>query len=110
MLPVGMFLGAAVGAAITYAYKDDSTKAWLVKSSDDLKSKASSLVASFKTKAEPEEAEAEVQVITTSDTASEVTPPKESVMEVTTEEIVVTPEQEIPVKNSKSKGKSTGKV
>ena len=108
MLPVGMFLGAAVGAAITYAYKDDSTKAWLSKTSDDLRNKASSLVASFKTKVEPEETE--VEVIATSDTTSEVTPSKESTIEVTTEETVVTSEQEIPVKNSESKVKSTGKV
>ena len=50
MFPLNLVVGAAVGAAVTYVYKDEPAKQWLGESGRKLKEGASSFVASFKKK------------------------------------------------------------
>lgn len=50
MFPLNLVVGAAVGAAVTYVYKDEPAKQWLRESGSKLKEGASSFVTSFKKK------------------------------------------------------------
>ncbi|MEZ5453132.1 MAG: hypothetical protein R3E93_10030 [Thiothrix sp.] len=52
MFPLNFVVGAAVGAAATYVYKDEPAKHWLGETGQKLKEGANSFMASFKQKAE----------------------------------------------------------
>ncbi|EIJ36786.1 YtxH domain-containing protein [Thiothrix nivea] len=52
MFPLNFVVGAAVGAATTYVYKDEPAKQWLSETGNKLKEGANSFMASFKKKSE----------------------------------------------------------
>ena len=105
MFPVGMFFGAAVGAAVTYVYKDDSTKARVGEATENLKNKVSSLIASFKAK--PNESEDEMQNEVIDEVSQEATATEASAVEVvSTEETVTTTAKETPTKKPRGRTKS----
>lgn len=61
MIPVTFIIGAAVGAAVTYVYKDDTSKTLVKQNSKKMKEKMSSLMAVFKKKPENEVVSGEVE-------------------------------------------------
>ncbi|CAA6807703.1 MAG: Unknown protein [uncultured Thiotrichaceae bacterium] len=61
-IPMNFVVGAAVGAATTYVFKDDSAKQWLSETGGKLKEGSSSFIASFKKKPE-EQAEDVVETV-----------------------------------------------
>lgn len=84
MLPVGILAGAAIGAATTYVYKDETSRQWLGEMSAKVKDGTQSLMSKFKkededvvqeavdaTAAEIDEVEAEVAEVV-AETASEI--------------------------------------
>ena len=106
MIPVGMFLGVAVGAAATYVYKDDSAREWLANTSDSLKAKMASLTNSLKTKPEEvsaEEAHAEVVTVDDIEATETVAPSEEPATEVIAEKVETAVEEKKPRGRPKSK-------
>lgn len=63
MLPIGILAGAAIGAATTYVYKDESARQWLSdtagQAADSVKSGAQSVMSMFNTTEEAVETVAE---------------------------------------------------
>lgn len=55
MFPLNFLVGAAIGAASTYVYKDEPAKNWVTDTSKKLKDAASSFMDSMKTKPAAEE-------------------------------------------------------
>lgn len=78
MFPINFVVGAAVGAAATYVYKDEPAKQWLSETGNKLKEGASSFMASFKKKSE-DTAETAGEVVDS--TAEEVVEKVEEVKE-----------------------------
>lgn len=87
MFPINFVVGAAVGAAATYVFKDDSAKQWLSDTGVKLKEGARSLTSSFK-KQPPEQADDTIVAVETAEAAETV-----EVAEVVQEESTTTAKQ-----------------
>lgn len=57
MLPIGILAGAAIGAATTYIYKDESSRQWLGEMSTKVKEGTQSLMDKFKKEEEVAQAQ-----------------------------------------------------
>ncbi|QLQ31895.1 MAG: hypothetical protein HZT40_10185 [Candidatus Thiothrix singaporensis] len=77
MFPLNFLVGAAIGAASTYVYKDEPAKNWVTDTSKKLKDAASSFMESMKTKPEVEET-MEAAAVETAAVVAEAAPTAEA--------------------------------
>lgn len=73
MFPMNFVVGAAVGAAATYVFKDESAKQWLSETGTKLKEGTSSFMASFKKNSEEQTENAAEKVEAAAETVTEST-------------------------------------
>lgn len=93
MFPVNFIVGAAVGAAATYIYKDENAQNWLKNTGNKLKEGAGSFSQSFKKKSDEESAESAETVKDLTDETTEVEATAEVIEEKVAETVDVAKEE-----------------